>query len=111
MARPRRRLPIKSVAAIAALLLWTATACWHAFKPLPAGTHVHGPAVAVDTASLHFLTDVTSANFIGERSAQAGIHAATLELVANAKDFLLLDYFLFNSQPGPLGELRYEGGV
>ena len=111
MAQLRRRLPVKSVTAIAALLLWTATACWHAFKPLPAGTHVQGPAVAVDSASLHFLTDVTSANFIGERSAQASIHAATLELVANAKDFLLLDYFLFNSQPGPLGELRYEGGI
>jgi hypothetical protein len=111
MGRPRRRLPFKSVAAVAALLLWTATACWHAFKPLPEGLHVRGASVVVDTASLHFLTDVTSANFLGERSAQSGIHAATLELVANAKDFLLLDYFLFNSQPGPLGELRYEAGI
>ncbi|HXR52596.1 MAG TPA: phospholipase D-like domain-containing protein [Steroidobacteraceae bacterium] len=111
MGQPGRRLPVKSVIVAAALLLWTATACWHAFKPLPEGAHVHGSTVAVDPASLHFLTDVTSANFLGERSAQPGIHAATLELVANAKDFLLLDYFLFNSQPGPLGELRYEAGI
>jgi len=107
----RRRFPIRYLVAIAALLLWTATACWHAYKPLPEGLHVRGESIAVDTSALRFLTDQTSANFYGERSARSSIHAATLELVANARDFLLLDYFLFNSQPGPLGELRYEGGV
>ena len=107
----RRRLPVKSILGAAAALLWVGIACWHAFKPLPEGLHVHGDAVAVDSTSLRFLTDETSASFYGERGTRAGIPDATLELVANARDFLVLDYFLFNSQPGPAGELRHEGGI
>ena len=93
------------------MLLWSATAAWHAFKPLPAGLRVEGPAVAVDPASLQLITDETSANFYGHRSTQPNIHAATLELVREARDFLVLDYFLFNEQAGPSGELRYEQGI
>ena len=29
----------------------------------------------------------------------------------NARDFLVLDYFLFNEQGGPAGELRYDDGI
>jgi len=107
----RRRLSVKILIAAAAAVLWVGIACWHAFKPLPAGLHVRGAEVAVDTASLTFLTDETSASFYGERGTQASIHDATLDLVANARDFLVLDYFLFNGQPGPGGELRHEGGI
>jgi hypothetical protein len=93
------------------LLLWIGTACWNALKPLPEGTHVRGASAPVAAASLQFLTDVTSANYYGQRSTQPNIHAATLELIRNARDFLVLDYFLFNEQGGPGGELRYEMGI
>jgi hypothetical protein len=91
--------------------LWIATALWHAFKPLPAGVHVRGTTVAVEAAQVQFITDETSANFYGQRTTQPNIHAATLDLVRGARDFLVLDYFLFNGQGGPAGELKYIDGI
>lgn len=102
---------MKRLALLAFLLLWLSIAGWHAWKPLPPGVHVRGEAVAVDAAMVQFLTDETSANFYGQRSTQPNIHAATLELVRNARDFLVLDYFLFNEQGGPAGELKYVDGI
>lgn len=105
--RVRPGIPI----AIALALLWIATATWHAFKPLPDGLRVAGSPVAVDSASLRFLADLTSTDFTGDRITRQEIHAATLELVADAREFLILDYFLFNGQGGPKGGLQYSGGI
>lgn len=91
--------------------MWLVTAAWHSYKPLPAGVRVQGTPVAVEASALQFLTDETFANFFGQRSSQPNIHAATLELVREAHDFLVLDYFLFNEQGGPAGGLRYEEGI
>jgi hypothetical protein len=92
-------------------LLWLSIAGWHAYKPLPAGVHVRGATVAVDAAQVQLITDETSANFYGQRTTQPNIHGATLELVRNARDFLVLDYFLFNEQGGPAGALKYGDGI
>lgn len=91
--------------------MWSGTAIWHATKPLPPGTHVAGEFAAVPEESLRLLTDVTSADHYAELSSHQSIHAATLELVRNARHFLVLDYFLFNDQGGPVGPLRYERGI
>jgi phosphatidylserine/phosphatidylglycerophosphate/cardiolipin synthase-like enzyme len=90
--------------------IWTGTAVWHANKPLPPGTHVAGELVPVAVESLQLLTDVTAVDHHGQQSSRQSIHAATLELVRNAQQFLVLDYFLFNDQGGPAGPMRYEGG-
>jgi hypothetical protein len=111
MSRSGKRVAIRRWVYLTLLLLWIGTACWNAMKPLPEGMHVRGASAPVPAASLQFLTDVTSANFYGERFTQPTIHAATLELIRNARDFLVLDYFLFNEQGGPAGELRYEMGI
>ena len=55
-------------------------------KPLPEGMHVKGAAAPLQAASLQFLTDETSANYYGERATQPHIHAATLDLVRNARE-------------------------
>jgi hypothetical protein len=73
--------------------------------------HVRGAAIALNTTNLQFITDQTSADFYGRRSAQANLHAATLDLIRGARDFLVMDYFLFNEQAGPAGELKYEDGI
>ncbi|MET0279697.1 MAG: phospholipase D-like domain-containing protein [Steroidobacteraceae bacterium] len=93
------------------LLLWVGTGAWHVFKPLPTGLHVTGPEVAVAPGSLHFLSDIASVNHFGDAEIQRHIHAATLALVRDAQEFLLLDYFLFNDSGGPAGALRYEQGL
>jgi PLD-like domain len=86
-------------------------AAWHAYKPLPPGVHVRGAMVAMDGALVQLITDETSATFYGQRTTQPNIHGATLELVRSARDFLVLDYFLFNEQGGPAGELKYVDGI
>jgi hypothetical protein len=58
--------------------------------------------VPVAESSLQFLADLPS---------QPTIHAATLELIRDAQQFLVLDFFLFNGQGGPAGPLRYERGL
>lgn len=103
--RRGRRLLLLALAAI-----WLGTALWHSYKPLPTGTHVTGPMLPVTDDSLLLLTDVTAADHYGELTTQQTIHAATLNLVRNAQHFLVLDFFLFNSQGGPAGPMRYEEG-
>lgn len=73
--------------------------------------HVAGQFAPVPEESLRLLTDVTSADHFAQLSSRQSIHAATLELVRNARHFLVLDYFLFNDQGGPAGPLRYERGL
>lgn len=84
---------------------------WHVYKPLPEGVSVEGALFAVADDSLQFLADVTAQDDSGNRVQQQRIHAATLEMVRNARDFLLLDYFLFNAQGGPAGALVYRDGL
>jgi hypothetical protein len=91
--------------------VWSGTAIRHASKPLPQGLHVAGQFASVPEESLRLLTDVTSASHYSVISSRQSIHAATLELVRNARHFLVLDYFLFNGQGGPVGPLRYERGL
>jgi hypothetical protein len=104
----RGRLALMLLVPFVAML---ATGIWHTVKPLPPGLHVSGPFVAVDEASLRFLPDVTAADPYGRPVLVQNIHAATLELVRGARDFLVLDYFLFNGQGGPKGPLQYERGL
>jgi phosphatidylserine/phosphatidylglycerophosphate/cardiolipin synthase-like enzyme len=103
-ARRRRRWLLLPV------LIWLALILWHTHKPLPPGVHVDGAYIAVPEASLQFLADVTAMGSDGQMQRRQQVHAATLQLVREAREFLLLDYFLFNGQGGPAGPLDYEDG-
>jgi hypothetical protein len=106
--RPRRRW---RHAAWALLLLCTGVGTWHTLKPLPPGVHVAGAYVATPDSALRFLTDVTAQDGAGGMLRQQHIHAATLAAVRDARDFLVMDYFLFNGQGGPKGALQYRDGL
>jgi len=97
----RRRWILRSVAAVL-LVAWLATAAWQSAKPLPAGLRVAATPVTVDAARLHFLADVTANDAFGQPVITRQIFDATLALVADAKDLLVVDYFLFNAQRGAL---------
>lgn len=107
----RRRLRPGRLLALALAIAWLAIAAWHVHKPLPDGVRVAGTAVPVPSGSLQFLADVTAADPYGNPVREHVIHATLRELVRDARDFLLVDMFLFNGQGGPAGPLRYGDGL
>jgi PLD-like domain len=105
----RRKLRKRHVVIAAFLGLWAGIGWWHTTKPLPSGLRVSGDWQPVDAASIRFLTDLSFADNFGQVSARRSIQTATLDLIHDAQDFLILDYFLFNDQGGPVGPMRYDG--
>src|SRR5687767_6751241 len=96
--RPKRRLGRLFVYGF--LALWLLVALWNLFKPLPDGASVRGPIVATPLADVAFLSDVTSADVFGAPVARQQIFDSILKLVSEAREFLVLDFFLFNDQRG-----------
>jgi phosphatidylserine/phosphatidylglycerophosphate/cardiolipin synthase-like enzyme len=80
--------------------LWSVVALWNLFKPLPDGVGVRGAVVSTPLADLQFLHDVTSADVFGEPVVRQQIFDAVLRMVGEAREFLVVDFFLFNSQRG-----------
>lgn len=82
------------------LALWAIVATWNVFKPLPAGVSVRGAVVSTPLGDLQFLHDVTSADVFGEPVVRQQIFDSVLRVIAEAKDFVVVDFFLFNGQRG-----------
>jgi len=82
------------------LALWLLVALWNLFKPLPDGVSVRGTIVDTPLNQLRFLTDVTGADVFGAPVARQQIFDAVIALVGEAREYLVLDFFLFNSQRG-----------
>ena len=99
--RPRRWLTRLVLAAIAGAL--GATGWWHTTKPLLPGMHVIGNWVPVPLNGLLLLADVTTADAYGRPVVHQEIFDETLRVIADARDFIVLDFFLFN---GNLGQSR-----
>jgi phosphatidylserine/phosphatidylglycerophosphate/cardiolipin synthase-like enzyme len=87
--RTRRLLTLGVVAA------WIATAWWQAHKPLPAGTHVASAVCAVPADEVSFIADITAADAWGRAVVSQGIFDQVLEVVRQARRFIVLDYSLF----------------
>src|ERR1700730_4952101 len=87
---PRRRLLALGVGAA-----WIATAWWQANKPLPAGTHVASAVCAVPADAVTFLADITAADAWGGAVVGQGIFAQVLDVVRQARRFIVLDYSLY----------------
>jgi phosphatidylserine/phosphatidylglycerophosphate/cardiolipin synthase-like enzyme len=96
------------------LALWLVVTLWNLFKPLPEGVSIRGAVVSTPLNDLQFFSDVTSADVYGEPVVRQQIFDAVLDLVGNAREYLVLDFFLFNSQRGsaidakPYRELSIE---
>jgi HKD family nuclease len=88
------------------LALWLIIALWNLFKPLPDGVGVRGAIVDTPLNQLRFLTDVTSADVFGAPVARQQIFDAVLALVGDAREYLVLDFFLFNSHRGAAIDAR-----
>src|SRR3954467_4362284 len=84
------------------LLAWAAVGAWNLFKPLPDGMRVRGEIVDTPLADVHFLADVTTADAFGAPVVRQQIFDAMFKLVGEARQYLVLDFFLFNSQRGAM---------
>jgi hypothetical protein len=102
-AAPATRRPRYRRAITATLVgLWLALAGWEANKPLPPGARAASAWHAVPLTDLTFIADITSADAYGREVSSQAIFDETLKVIRGAHQFLVLDYFMFNSRHGDL---------
>ncbi len=85
------------------LVLWTVTAVWHGFKPLPDGLRTTGPRVVLPAAGVTLLEDVAGVDGNGEPFHTAEIFDRVLARIAAARRLVLVDNFLFGPITGRSG--------
>lgn len=85
-----------------------ATGWWHTTKPLVAGTRVASDWVAVQASDILLLADVTTADAYGRHVVHQQIFDEWLRVIADARDFIVLDLFLFNSHQGALAQAAVQ---
>jgi phosphatidylserine/phosphatidylglycerophosphate/cardiolipin synthase-like enzyme len=76
------------------------TAYWQTNKSLPAGVHVDSAWFPITPDQVAFIADITSADAYGRLNSSQAIFDNVLGVVRSAHKFIVLDYFLFNSQLG-----------
>src|SRR5688572_5514564 len=97
---PRRKRRFGRLFAYGFLGLWLLTALWNLFKPLPDGVSVRGTIVETPLDQLQLLNDVTGADVFGAPVVRQQIFDSVLALVGQAREYLVLDFFLFNGHRG-----------
>src|ERR1700692_2836550 len=97
-----RAFPFRSIFRLlaAALLLGLgAIALWQTQKRLPPGVHIVGAWQSLPAHELRFLRDLAAADATGAPLNERQIDAELLLMVAQARDFLVLDTGLFGDLP------------
>jgi len=102
----RRKLRLGRLFARGFLVLWLLTALWNLYKPLPDGVSIRGTIVETPLDQLQFLNDVTSADVFGAPVVHQQIFDAVLGLIGQSRDYLVLDFFLFNDHRGAALEAK-----
>ena len=87
---------------LAALLIWMGTAYWHTHKPLPDGVRLETQWQTLAQSDSRFIADITTADAYGRPILSHAIFDEVLQVVRSAREFLVLDYFLFNPHQGAL---------
>ncbi|MFI9651285.1 phospholipase D-like domain-containing protein [Guyparkeria halopsychrophila] len=80
------------------LLAWLIVGTWHVYKPMPGGLDVATPWVPAEDVT--FLADATYTAPDGKRISDQQIFDAISDMVAGARELLVLDMFLFNDFAG-----------
>lgn len=76
------------------LLVVVVIGVYHVYKPLPAGLNFEGPERSA--SQVEFLADITYTDANGEHQVEQQIFDAVFEMIADARQFVLVDMFLFN---------------
>jgi len=97
---PRRKRRLGRLFAYGFLSLWLLIALWNLFKPLPDGVSIRGTIVETPLNQLQFLSDVTSADVFGAPVVRQQIFDSVIALIGQSREYLVLDFFLFNDHRG-----------
>ena len=97
---PQRKRRLGRLFSYGFFSLWLLVAMWNLYKPLPPGTSVRGAIVETPLSQIQFLSDVTSADAFGAPLARQHIFDAVFKLIGESREYLVLDFFLFNGQRG-----------
>jgi phosphatidylserine/phosphatidylglycerophosphate/cardiolipin synthase-like enzyme len=89
------RIPRGRLVSLCLVAAWIATAWWQAHKPLPPGTHVASRVCGVPADTVSFIADITAADAWGRPIVSQGIFDQALDVVRQARRFIVLDYSLF----------------
>ena len=99
-AQQKRRRLRRRVLGVAILAVWAALGLYQTNKPLPLGLRVSSIWTPVAASDLRLLIDTTTADPYGRAIVQQQIFDDILRVVAGAREFLLVDMFLFNPSRG-----------
>jgi hypothetical protein len=80
--------------------LWFAVGTWNVVKPMPAGTDMNTPSLAVAASEVRFLKDLTYANPQGTVIHEQQIFDEVFSIIDSAETFIVADFFLFNDLMG-----------
>ena len=69
---------------------------WHTIKPIPDGLNLRGGEYTVSAGYVQFLTDLTTVDATGEQVQEQQIFTALFDLIDQAEDYILIDFFLLN---------------
>ena len=108
---PRRKRRLGRLFACGFFTLWALTALWNTFKPLPVGVSVRGTIVETPLNQLQFLSDVTGADVFGAPVVRQQIFDSVIGIIGQAREYLVLDFFLFNGQRGAALDAKPHRGL
>jgi PLD-like domain len=84
---------------LAFLMAWAGSGFWHSAKRLPPGLHIAGSWENLAANDIHFLHDLSAADATGAPLSERQIDAKLLQMIARAKEIVVLDAGLFGDLP------------
>jgi phosphatidylserine/phosphatidylglycerophosphate/cardiolipin synthase-like enzyme len=101
-AKRLRRRRVRRLVLLALVLVWTGTAAWHTWKPVPPGTHVATEWSDIPLDDIHLLVDTTVTDGRGQQIIRQQIFDEVFGVIDHARRCIVLDFFLFNDQRGSM---------
>jgi hypothetical protein len=102
VAPPKRRRRWFRKVLLGLFAICAAMGIWHNVKPLPRGVDVSGRITTTAASNVVLLRDITTADGFGQPVIRQQIFDEIFALIGTARDFLVVDFFLFNDQGGAL---------
>ncbi|MCD6526896.1 MAG: hypothetical protein J7K75_07910 [Desulfuromonas sp.] len=73
---------------------------WHTIKPIPDGLNMRGGEYSVSAGQVQFLSDLTTVDAAGELVQEQQIFTTLFDLIDQAENYILIDFFLLNDHRG-----------